>query len=312
VLNHFLITGASGFIGSRLCLHLASKGKKIRCVSRASDLPWETVCANLNGETDWSEALQGVECIVHLAARVHVMGVKSNDSLDEYRAVNVFGTTNLAKQAADAGVKRFVYVSTIKVNGEETKQGSVFTADDVPSPSDYYGITKWEAEKELIAMSKKTNMEVVIIRPPLVYGPGAKGNFATLLKWLSKGVPLPLDGIDNKRSFIALDNLISLITLCIEHPDAKNKTFLAADGEDLSTTLLLQKLGSAVGKTARLFYIQKGNLELMGKLFGKQKAVQKLVGSLQVDISKTRDILGWVPPLSVDEGLRRCVLNCDE
>jgi nucleoside-diphosphate-sugar epimerase len=229
-----------------------------------------------------------------------------SDLLAEYRKVNVDGTLNLVRQAAEAGVRRFIFISTIKVNGEQTLLSKLFTAEDTPAPEDAYGISKMEAEQGLQALAAETGMEVVIIRPPLVYGPGAKGNFASMIKLIEKGLPLPLGAIHNKRSLVALDNLIDLIITCIDHPAAANQVFLAGDDEDLSTTELLQGVARAMGKPARLVPVPVGLLMFGATVVGKKAMAQRLLGSLQVDISKARNLLGWQPPLSVGEGLKRC------
>jgi nucleoside-diphosphate-sugar epimerase len=235
------------------------------------------------------------------------MSETAANPLDAYREVNVEGTRRLAEQAAAAGVRRFVFLSSVKVNGEETTSHSPFRADDPPAPKDAYGQSKWEAEEALVEIAERTGMEVVIIRPPLVYGPGVKGNFASMMKWVAKGVPLPLGAIDNRRSLVALDNLVDLITVCIDHPAAANQVFLAGDGEDLSTTELLRRVGKAMGRPARLLPVPTGLLRLGAAMLGKGDMARRLLGSLQVDISRTRDVLGWEPPVSVDEGLRRAV-----
>lgn len=233
------------------------------------------------------------------------MNENSSDPLAAFRAVNVEGTLNLARQAAGAGVGRFVYLSSVKVNGEKTDAGHPFTADDAVAPDDAYGQSKHEAEEALRALALETGIEVVIIRPPLVYGPGVKANFARLMHAVHRGLPLPLGAIDNRRSLVALENLVDLIVKCIEHPDAANQTFLVSDGEDLSTTQLLKKIGQALGKPSRLIPVPLVLLKLAGDLVGRGAAIQRLCGSLQVDIEKTRRCLDWTPPLSVDEGLKR-------
>jgi nucleoside-diphosphate-sugar epimerase len=258
----------------------------------------------LGANTDWSIALENVQVVVHTAARAHVMKDSSQDPLVEYRKVNLEGTLNLARQAASANVRRFIFISTIKVNGESTAPGKFFTADDEPNPADAYGISKWETEVGLRELAAKRGMEFVIIRPPLVYGPGVKANFQSLMRWISRGVPLPLGAIHNKRSLVALENLVDMIITCLEHPAAANQTFLAGDGVDMSTTELLHRLGSALGKPARLIPFPVGLLTLLASLLGKKDVAQRLCGSLQVDISKARDLLGWKPPVTVEGGLR--------
>ena len=306
-----LVTGASGFVGQAVLLRLngMSGVTAIGSVRRAAmfadaGAPIATV-GELSAQTDWSGALAGVQAVVHTAARVHVMQEAAVDPLAEFRRVNVQGTLNLARQAAAAGVRRFVFVSSIKVNGEATQPGSRFTADDVPAPLDAYGVSKMEAEQGLLALSAQTGMEVVIIRPPLVYGPGVKANFAAMMRWLRRGVPLPLGAIHNRRSLVALDNLVDLIVLCLTHPTAANRTFLVSDGEDVSTTQLLRRMGQALGRPPRLIPVPASILKLAAAMVGKSDVAHRLCGSLQVDISKTRQLLGWTPPLSLDEGLKR-------
>jgi UDP-glucose 4-epimerase len=227
------------------------------------------------------------------------------DPLAEFRRVNVQGTLNLARQAATVGARRFVFVSSIKVNGETTQRGRPFTADDAPAPRDPYGVSKMEAEQGLREIALQTGMEVVIIRPPLVYGPKVKANFAVMMRWLRRGVPLPLGALHNQRSLVALDNLVDLIATCLTHPGGANQTFLVSDGEDVSTTELLRRMAKAMGRPARLIPVPAGWLKLAAALVGKQDVVQRLCGSLQVDIGKTRRLLDWTPPQLLDEGLRQ-------
>jgi len=285
-----LITGGTGFVGRALVKRLGDK--QVSLATRSDSAAWHTV-------------LVGITTVVHLAARVHVMRDTEADPLTAFRVVNVQSTLNLARQAAAAGVKRFVFISSVKVNGETTELDQPFTADDEPAPLDPYGVSKMEAEQGLRKIAAETGMEVVIIRPPLVYGPGVKANFQTMMRWLVRGVPLPLGAIHNRRSMVALDNLVDLILTCVDHPAATNQTFLVSDGEDLSTTQLLQRLGRALGKPARLIPVPAMLLKVAAALVGKPAIAQRLCGSLQVDISKTQQLLGWTPPLSVDEGLKR-------
>jgi nucleoside-diphosphate-sugar epimerase len=261
--------------------------------------------SGLEPDTDWQNALKGVDVVIHSAARVHVMEDKASDPLAAFRKVNVEGTLNLARQAAELGVRRFISISSIKVNGEGTSLGMPYLADAQPAPADPYGISKMEAEQGLRELAAESGMEVVIIRPPLVYGPGVKANFLNMMRWLHKGVPLPFGAIHNRRSLVALDNLVDLIVTCIGHPAAANQTFLVSDGEDLSTTELLRGMGTALGKPARLLPVPSWLLETGAAMLGKQALSQRLCGSLQVDISKTRELLNWTPPVSVDEALRK-------
>jgi nucleoside-diphosphate-sugar epimerase len=308
-----LVTGGNGFVGSRVLAALQQQagvtatGSVRQPASGTAGTTsasgcWATGC--LNGETDWSNATKGVDCVVHTAARVHVARDSAADPLAEYRIVNVQGTLNLAKQAAAAGVRRFMFISSIGVNGAETTK-TLFTDQDVPRPLSPYTTSKYEAELRLNVLAKETGMEMVIVRPPLVYGPNAPGNFGVLMRWLSRGIPLPLGAVHNKRSLVALDNLVDLIVTCTHHPAAANQTFLVSDGEDLSTTHLLQRLGQAMGRPARLIPVPQVLLQAGAALLGKPELAQRLCGSLQVDMVKTRQLLGWSPPISVDEGLRR-------
>lgn len=233
------------------------------------------------------------------------MNDTADDPLVEFRKANVDGTLSLARQAAAAGVQRFIFISSIKVNGEGTELGYPYRADDTPAPQDPYGVSKMEAEQGLRALAAETGMEVVIIRPVLVYGPGVKANFRSMMSWLRKGIPLPLGATGNKRSLVAVDNLVDLIATCIDHPAAANQTFLVSDGEDLSTTQLLQRMGSALGRPARLLPVPASLLQAGAAMLGRRAIAQRLCGSLQVDICKTRERLAWAPPVSVDDALRK-------
>ena len=305
-----LITGGTGFLGGAVVRSLLSSNQfnLVATVRRkqyiAGGIKLVPV-AEINGSTVWTEAIAGCEVVIHCAARVHVMDDSAVDPLNEFRTVNTAGTLNLATQAAQAGVKRFVFVSSIKVNGEYTVTGTPFKPDDVNVPIDHYGLSKYEAEIGLREISKETGMEVVIIRPPLVYGPGVKGNFVSMMRWLNRGIPLPLGAIFNSRSFVALDNLVDLIVTCIGHPNAANNTFLVSDDDDLSTTLLLSKLGLALGAPKRLLPVPGGLLDICARLLGKKGVSQRLLGSLQLDIDKTKHLLGWAPPFTVDESLKK-------
>lgn len=303
-----LMTGATGFVGRGLTPLLLQQGHEVtaavRRVTTDLDLRVTQVLINdLSGNQNWQSLLSERDTVIHSAARVHVMSDDSSDPLAEYRKTNVEGTLNLARQSAEAGVKRFLFISSVKVNGEGTTPGNPYRAESQPAPLDPYGISKMEAEQGLRALSTKTGMEVVIIRPVLVYGPGVQANFLNMMRWLYKGVPLPLGAIHNKRSLVALDNLVDLIVTCLSHPAAANQTFLVSDGEDLSTTILLRKMGTALGKPARLLSVPNWLLETCAMMLGKQALAKRLCGSLQVDISKTRELLNWTPPISVDEAL---------
>lgn len=306
---NILITGATGLIGSALVdVLLALPGVTPRAAIRRDKhhLP-EIVevfrVGSLAAETDWGTALQGVDVVIHAAARTHVMNEDADFPLAEFRKTNVFGTLSLARQADAAGVTRFVFISSVGVNGN--RNNCPFTEADVEAPVEPYAVSKKEAEEGLRQLADESGLEIVIIRPPLVYGPNAPGNFGRLIRIVDKGIPLPLGSVHNKRSFVALDNLVDLIVTCIDHPAAANQIFLAGDGEDLSTTELLQRMAKAMGKPARLIPVPTKALEFGAILLGKRDIVQRLCSSLQVDISKARDLLGWVPPISVDEGLRR-------
>ena len=308
-----LITGSSGFVGMNLCSELLVRNHEIHRVirsgarldSRNSTRDHFYFIDEIGANTDWSAALAGINCVIHCAARAHVMLENETDALSDYRTVNVEGTRNLAEQAADAGVKRFIFLSSIKVHGERTISGTRFTSKDNTFPEDAYGISKWDAEQALHEVSARTGLEVVIIRPPLVYGPGVKGNFLSLLGWLNKSIPLPLGAIHNQRSLVGIDNLIDLIITCIDHPAAANQTFLVSDDEDLSTTELLRRISAALDKPARLLPVPSSLLQIGARLLGKKDVAQRLLGNLQLDISHTKEILGWAPPVSVDEGLSK-------
>lgn len=306
-----LITGASGFVGSALLRRLRSEGLAVRACSRRSMSEMELAGADpvrlpdAFAEADWSTALHGVDAIVHTAARVHVMSRQSSADRALYDAVNVQGTLNLARQAAQAGVRRLVFLSSIKVNGERTAGDDRFRATDAPAPSDAYGISKSRAEDGLRDIAAQSGLEVVIVRPPLVYGPGVKANFRALMKAVKSGVPLPLASVRNRRSLVGLDNLVDLLCQCLRHPDAANQTFLVSDDHDLSTPDLLQRLAAALETPARLFAAPTGALILAAALIGRREQACRLLESLRVDVQPTRDRLGWTPPIGVDEGLRR-------
>ncbi|WP_439819852.1 UDP-glucose 4-epimerase family protein [Pseudomonas sp. HLG18] len=308
-----LVTGGSGFLGGALLRHLATSKSYLPVAAlrrECLDLPREIrrfMLADMTANADWRDALTGIDVVVHCGARVHVMDEAATDPLAEFRRVNVDATLNLARQAAKAGVKRFIFISSIKVNGEFTEPGSVFTADDTPAPVDPYGISKLEAEIGLKQLSTTTEMEVVIIRPVLVYGAGVKANFLSMIRWLQRGIPLPLGAVHNRRSLVSLDNLIDLIVTCFVHPAAAGQVFLASDGHDVSTTELLRSIAAALKKRAVLLPLPVSLVSAMARLVGRGAVAQRVFGSLQVDIGKNQRLLGWVPPFSFEQGLAATV-----
>ncbi|MEJ2619049.1 MAG: SDR family oxidoreductase [Candidatus Thiodiazotropha sp.] len=302
-----LVTGANGFIGSQLCPYLVDQGYRVRAAMRRRQPEWK-VCeqfavGEISADSDWRQALQGVETVIHLAGRAHVMRERTDNPLELFRQVNVEGSLQLAKQAKLAGVKRFIFLSSIKVNGE-CSYGKPFAADDPVKPEDAYGQSKWEAEQALSESLAESDTALVIVRPVLVYGPGVKGNLRSLASWIRKGVPLPLAGVENRRSLVGIDNLLDFLHLCIEHPAAAGERFLVADGEDLSTPQLIRMLATAMGVKARLFPLPDLILHLLGVLSGQSAAIERLCGDLQVDIEKNRRLLEWMPKRSVEAALR--------
>ncbi|KHA72104.1 NAD-dependent dehydratase [Pseudomonas chlororaphis] len=306
-----LITGGSGFVGAAVIKRLALESgcsliAPVRNMSIKFAAGVHTVhFANLDSVSDWSDSLKGVEVVIHAAARVHVMTEVSADPLATFREINVEGTLNLARQAVAAGVRRFIFISSVKVNGEGLPDDQAYFADDAPSPVDPYAISKLEAERALQSLAVVTGLEIVIIRPVLVYGPGVKANFLSMMHWLHRGIPLPFGAVHNSRSFVAIENLVDLIVTCVEHPAATNQIFLASDGEDVSTTQLLRKLANALGKPVLLVPIPVCFMRGVAALLGQQPLSQRFFGSLRVDISKNRQLLGWVPPVTLDEALGR-------
>lgn len=304
-----LVTGASGFVGTAMLRRLLQEPRcEVRAAVRRVDVPLPSGVARaivpvVGPDTPWSEALAGCDAVIHLAARVHVMDDQASDPLSEFRRTNVQGTLALAQQAARAGVRRFVHVSSIKVNGEATRVGQAFGPDDPPMPQDPYAVSKLEAETGLRRMD--TGMEVAIVRPPLVYGDGVQGNFNSLMRAVSRGLPLPLGAIHNRRSFVALENLVDFLLVCCRHPAAAHQTFLVSDDYDLSTTELIQRLANALGSPLRLLPVPVAWLTGAAAVFGGSATVQRLCANLQLDISKSRTQLAWTPPQSVDDALRR-------
>ena len=304
-----MVTGASGFVGRVFCAECAKCGHDVLAAVRTAHgfdgSATPIVIGDIADKTDWREALQGVDAVVHLAARTSVSREEGDDALRLFRRVNTQATIELARQAAQAGVKRFVFLSSVKVNGELTPPGQAFTPDDVPAPEDAYGISKLEAELALRDICSQTGMEFVVIRPPLVYGPGVRGNFQAMVRVIQRGIPLPLGAIHNRRSLVALDNLVDLIATCLVHPAAANQVFMVADGEDISTSGLLRKVAAAYGLPARLVPVPAGLLRFCATVLGKRAAADRLLGSLKVDAFKTRDVLGWTPVVSMDEQLKK-------
>jgi nucleoside-diphosphate-sugar epimerase len=305
--RRILVTGANGFVGRPLCAELLKREYPVKAAVRRPDAlntaEQTVVAGQIDDRTDWTQALFDVDVVIHLAARVHVMKEVAADPLTEFRKVNVQGSEHLARQAADAGVKRLVYVSSVKVNGEETSGQRRYTEQDEPMPQDPYGVSKWEAEQALHRVAAETGLEVVIVRPPLVYGLNVKGNFAQMLKVLRYGMPLPLASVHNQRSLVYVGNLVDALILCAAHPAAAGQTYLVSDGEDISTPELLRRLGAAIGQPARLLSCPTGLLKLAGRLVGRSDRIDRLLGSLQVDSGKIRSELNWTPPYPLQQSL---------
>ena len=302
-----LVTGANGFIGHTLCSEALARGMKVRVVTRThfnlSSQIESITKVEINDQTNWQDALTNCDIIVHLAARVHVMNDQSENPLQAFLNVNLHGTINLARQAAVAGVKRFVYVSSIKVNGEYT-DGKGFTEEDEPKPQDPYAISKWQAEQALLQLAKDTGMEVVIIRPPLVYGADVKGNFMQMIRVIASGMPLPLASVQNQRDLVYVNNLVDALIACATHPNAAGQTYLVSDGEDVSTLDLIRNLSKALGKRCFIFSFPVLIMKFLANLLGKSTAIDRLTQSLRVDGSKIRNELGWTPPYTTQQGLQ--------
>jgi UDP-glucose 4-epimerase len=304
-----LVTGASGFVGLRLCARLAAAGLRVKAAVRrdapalAAITPTVSVVpvGAIGADTDWCAALEGVQMVVHLAARAHVMRDTASDPLAEYRRINVAGSAALARAAAAAGVSRLIYMSSIKVNGEATA-GAPFREIDAPAPLDGYGRSKWEAEQALSRIASDTGLGLTVLRPPLIYGPGVKGNVARLLAWIARGLPLPLAAVDNRRSLIYLENLIDAILAVMRHP-APGRTYLVSDAHDLSTPQLIRALARGLGRPPRLFSVPLSLLRLAGACGGQRDAVDRLLGSLQIDASRITAELGWRPAHDPEQGL---------
>ena len=305
-----LVTGASGFVGSALCSALLAQGHAVRASIRsAGAMPSAdgldvVAVGEVGAQTDWTAALAGMDYVIHCAARAHVMHETEADALAAYRTVNVAGTQRLAEQAAALGVRRLVFLSSIGVLGIHTNGRRPFFISDTPKPVEDYAISKWEAEQVLWAISAQTGLEVVVVRPPLVYGPGVKGNLRRLLRWAARGLTLPLGAVHNQRSLVGLSNLVDLLLRCAEHPAAAGQTFLMSDGQDLSTSHLIRLMAEGMNRPARLLHVPVALLQAGGSLLGKRGEIDRLVGSLQVDSSYTKAQLGWTPPVSVEDGVR--------
>jgi nucleoside-diphosphate-sugar epimerase len=306
---NILVTGANGFLGKKLCETLTQQNHNVSAVIRSNDTivkNTQLIIKQLSKETIWDDVLSCIDVVIHLAGRAHVMKEEASDPYQAYAEINVDATRHLAEQAALNGVKRFIFLSSVKVNGESTKK-SAFTESDQPQPEDDYGKTKYEAEKALSKIAQETEMEVVIIRPPLVYGKGVKANFKNLIKLSQSGLPMPFGAVHNKRSLIYIENLIDFIMVCIDHPQAANQTFLVSDDHDVSTTQLIKSIANASGKKSRLIPIPNNWLTFMFKLLGKPSLSDRLCGNLQVDISKAKTLLSWKPPFSFKDGIARTV-----
>lgn len=302
------VTGSTGFVGKALCERLGEELSLRRLVRKpVRGDPEAFVAGDIGPSTEWSDALRGLKCVVHCAAHVHQMGGSGGAELSDYRRVNTAGTLRLAEAAAKANVQRLVYLSSVKAMAEFTPTHLALQHCDAPAPLDPYGISKWEAEQGLWEIARQTGLEVVVVRPPLVYGPGVGANFRQLMHWVGRGIPLPVAAIRNQRSLVALPNLVDLISTCITHPAAPGNTFLVSDGQDLSTPELICALAEAMERRPRIFSVPVEWLELLGNLTGRSSQVQRLTQSLQVDIGHTREVLGWEPVCSVDQGLRQAV-----
>ncbi len=315
--SSLLVTGAGGFLGKQLCHQLIGTNYQIKTLSRnafkkIAEVVNFGLLNDIGAGSEICSSLIGIDVVIHLAARVHVMDDSASNPLLEYRKVNVDGALNLARQAAAVGVKRFIFVSSIKVNGDYTDAGKPFVETDIPNPQDAYGISKLEAEQGLMQIAQQTGMEVVVIRPPLIYGVGVKANFLSMMQMVKRNIPLPLGAIYNKRSFVYIDNLVSLIMKCIDHPAAANQVFLVSDGDDLSTTELLRGCAAALGVKSILVPIPQKWIETLAGWIGKKDVAQRLCGNLQVDIAKARTLIDWTPPINVEEGLKATATSFNE
>lgn len=302
------VTGATGFVGGALVRRLwAANCDVVPVVRLPQGIADERVVGDIGRQGAWESALEGIDVVVHLAGRAHVLRETASDPLEQFRRVNSAATRSLARSAASRGVRRLVFVSTIGVNGDATRPGFPFRADDPPHPEGAYAISKWEAEQELLAIAAETRLEVVIVRPPLIYGPAAKGRFASLAAWVRRGRPLPLKLVRNKRQFVAIDNLTDFLQLCASHPRASGETFLVADAESVSTAEFARRLASKMGRRPLFLPVPVALMWAGARLAGKEQAARGLLGSLEIDLDKNRRLLGWSPPLTLDQGLERAV-----
>lgn len=303
---NILLTGSSGFIGSEIKFQILKRGHTVRSIYDTSKInDKNSFQLKISPYTNWSKQLKNIECIIHCAAKTHLIKKKFKSDINQFREINVKATKNLAEQASINGVKRFIFLSSIKVNGEMTDNHNFFKWNDKPKPEDPYGISKYEAENVLREISEKTGLEVVIIRPSLVYGVKVKGNFLRLLDIIQKGIPLPFDKLENLRSYVGLDNLVDLILNCINHPKASGKILLVSDGEDISTSNLIRKISNYMMINPRLFKLPTHTINLFASLLGKRSEIQKLIGSLRVDNSETCKLLNWKPIITLDQGINK-------
>lgn len=298
-----LVTGANGFVGSALCKELAKRGIPHRRVVRGAGMEGDFSLGSFDEKTDWADALHDCTTVIHLAARAHVLHEAASDSLEAFRKTNLHATVNLARSAARNGVRRFVYISSIGVNGICTSRDAAFTEEDIAHPHNEYAQSKWEAECALRAIETETGLEVVVVRPPLVYGANAPGNFALMVKALKRGLPLPFASVENLRSLIYVENLVDALILCARHSNAAGHTYVLADNEQISTANLLRELGNSMHMSARLFSCPPWLLRVLGTLTGRANTVDRLLDSLRIDSRKIQRELGWKPPFRLQEGV---------
>ncbi|MBK4733365.1 UDP-glucose 4-epimerase family protein [Noviherbaspirillum pedocola] len=308
-LGKVLVTGANGFVGSALCAGLEARGMRYVAAVRRRIGAEQFEAGDIAGPVDWAPALAGCDTVIHLAARVHMMRDASSDPLAAYRAVNADATLALARQAAQQGVRRFVFLSSVKVNGERSPAGRPFSAQDRPAPQDPYGMSKLEAEQRLSEWAPRAGLELVIVRPPLVYGPGVRANFLRLLELVRSGVPLPLGAVRNQRSMVGIDNLVDFLLLCAEHPDAAHATWMVSDNHDVSIAELIGAIAAAMGKPARLLRVPPALLSAAAALVGKRPAAGRLLDTLQVDVTPALQRLGWRPPVAFQDGIAKTVAH---